>query len=312
MTGPFVCMAVSGARTTNFKFAVAQSGLNYFGVGPMEIKLLCHINADDDLVEAWLKWYMRLGVTQFHLVVHGPPTENARILELAKTYPVVIEDTYEGPFHTEEKRRRLNAVLSRFSNQWVVVADSDEFLELPYPTIAQTIEKLEFARANVLLAPMLQHLKADGTVDSPDVINDPFQVFPVCSENLYEKMGSNAYLPKHPLFFCSEKTELADGGNHQPRRGSEVQTSAMRGVTHHFKFRRTVWLRLERMVQNKEHPWRHESVQYREYLAMHANHLPLEDSFPYSRDELFRRRLLRKLSLRNKIKSIGRTIGVVH
>ena len=44
-----------------------------------------------------------------------------------------------------------------------------------------------------------------------------------------------------------------------------------------------------------EHPWRHESVQLRTYLEGHSNRVPLDGTFVYSREELFRRRLLRRL-----------------
>lgn len=277
----------------------------------MGIKLLSHVNSDGDLIESWFNWYLRLGVDRFHLVVHGSKEDNRRLLDLRSSYPVVIEDMYQGAFDCEQKKRRLDAVLGKLPNQWVMVADSDEFVEFPYADIERTIQKLEFARATVMVAPMLQRLKSDGSLDSPPIIDDPFATFPICSVDLYRKMGSNAYLQKYPLFFCTEHTELFEEGNHSPPRGSEVRTSAMRGVTHHFKFRRSVTRRLESMIQNDAHPWRHESVQFREYLDTHAGRLPLDDTFPYSRQELFRRGLLRKLSMRNRIKAIGRLLGVV-
>lgn len=41
-------------------------------------------------------------------------------------------------------------------------------------------------------------------------------------------------------------------------------------------------------------PWAQtESVRYLDYLTSHGLRLPLDDTFLYSRDELFRRKLLR-------------------
>jgi hypothetical protein len=275
----------------------------------MNLKLLSHVNADSDLIEAWLKYYLQLGVDRFHLVVHGPPEENKRLLELKDSYPITIEDTYGGPFDGEQKMNRLNALLARTPEQWVVLVDSDEFVEFPYRNIPETIGKLQFAHANVMVAPMLQRLKADGTLETPPVIDDPFAIFPLCSEDLYEKMGSDAFTRKCPLFFCTKNTQLFEEGNHSPPRGSETLSSAMRGVTHHFKFRRTVSERLHKRI-NSEYAFRHESVQFREYLDGHSNRLPLEGAFTYSREELFRRGLLKRLSLRNNVKSIGRKLRV--
>ena len=275
----------------------------------MGLKLLSHVNADSDLIEAWIKYYLRLGVEEFHIVLHGPAEENKTLLDISSSYPIEIHDRYEGPFESEQKKRRLDALLARFRNQWVLVVDSDEFVEFPYRDISTTIKKLEFAKANVLVAPMLQRLKHDGTLDTPPTIDDPFETFPLCSEDLYQRMGSNACIQKCPLFYCGPETSLYEEGNHSPPRGDEVRMTAMLGVTHHFKFRQTLAERLHRRI-NSEYTFRHESVQFQEYLDEHGIRLPLEGAFRYSREELWRRRLLRKLSLRNCARSFGRMFGL--
>ena len=261
----------------------------------MSLKLISHVNADSDLIEAWLKYYLRLGVDRFHLVVHGPPEENARLLAIKDSYPITIEGTYGGPFrHAMKRRSRLDAVLARYTGQWILLVDSDEFVEFPYQDIPETIQKLDFAHANLMAAPMLQRLTADGSLETPPVIDDPFQMFPLCSVDLYRRMGVKADIFKFPLFFCANGTQLGEEGNHYPPLGCEPRVTTLLGVTHHFKFRRTVSQRLDKTDQQRD-PWRHESVQFREYLDSHSNRLPLEGAFVYSREELFRRRLLREL-----------------
>jgi glycosyltransferase involved in cell wall biosynthesis len=270
----------------------------------MSLRLFSHVNADSDLIEAWLKYYLRLGVDWFHLVVHGPPEENAKLLAIKGSYPITIEDVYQGPFpatvshggklNSTEKKNRLDALLARYTGQWVLLVDSDEFVEFPYRDIPETIRKLECANADLMAAPMLQRLKTDGSLDSPPVIDDPFEIFPLCSVDLYRRMAVSADIFKFPLFYCASGTELVDDGNHHPPRGLKPKAAEMRGVTHHFKFRRTITQRLEKRI-NSEHPWRYESVGFRQYLENHANRLPLEEAFPYSREELFRRKLLREL-----------------
>ena len=270
----------------------------------MGLRLLSHVNADSDLIEAWLKYYLRLGIDRFHLVVHGTPEDNHRLLAIKDSYPITIEDTYGGPFLGEEKKSRLDAVLARNTGQWIMLVDSDEFVEFPYRDIAETVRKLRSTGANLMAAPMLQRLTADGSLETPPVIDDPFKTFPLCSVDLYQHMGVVAGSLKFPLFFCATGTEMEEEGNHNPPRGFERRTTAMLGVTHHFKFRRTVSQRLDKRI-NSEYLWRHESVQFREYLASHSGRLPLEGAFIYSRQELLRRRLLRKVSLKNSLRSIG-------
>ena len=269
----------------------------------MKLKLISHVNRDGDLLEAWFKYYQALGITSFHLVVHGSQADNARLFALKASFPIVIEDVYDGEFVTSEKKRRLDALLSAAPDQWVLLVDSDEFVEFPYRRIATTIRALEFLRANILFAPMVQHLTVDGSLQSPEIVDDPFGAFPLCSVDLYKRMGSKASIRKFPLFYCVNGTTLSDAGNHNLPAGHPSALSSLLGVTHHFKFRSAVRDRLERRI-NSSHAWRHESVGFRDYLEEHEGRLPVAGAFPYSRRELFRRGLLQRFTLRRAIKSL--------
>lgn len=273
----------------------------------MQLRLVSHINGDGDLLGAWFKYYQRLGVTSFHIVVHGPPQENCRFFALQRSYPVIIEDSYEGPFDSDEKKRRLDSVLASMRGRWVLLVDSDEFLELPYRRLRTTIRMLEFAKSNALFAPMLQRVRADGTLDAAEVIEDPSTAFPLCSIDLYQRMGVKASTSKYPLFYCGERTVLSDGGNHNWQEGEPIALSSLQGITHHFKFRRSVFQRLHNRIHSS-HPWRHESVQFQRYLEANSYRLPIEDTFVYSRDELFRRGLLKKFTFGTGLRFLRRAL----
>lgn len=260
----------------------------------MKLKLVSHINADSDLVEAWLKYYLQLGIAHFHLIVHGPHEENQTLLGLKDKYPITIEASYGGPFDSDQKKSRLDAVLACHPDQWLILVDSDEFVEFPYCDIAETIRQLERSGANIMAAPMLQRLTSDGSLESPGIIDDPFRIFPLCSEDLYRRVGLVADIFKFPLFFCVDGTRVLEEGNHNPPLGSAPKFSEILGVTHHFKFRRTVSTRLDKRIKS-EHAFRQESVQLRAYFDSHSGRLPLDGTFTYSRSELFRRGLLKQL-----------------
>jgi glycosyl transferase family 2 len=261
-----------------------------------EVALLSHINGDADILEAWLKYYQDLGIARFHLIVHGAAEENAQLFRVKNRYPIVIEDSYEGCFDSEEKKRRLNALLARMTGKWVMLVDSDEFVELPYRRIPKTIRMLQLSGANTLAAPMMQRLNSNGSLVDLEVGEDPFRVFPLCSPDLYIKMGvAAASIFKFPLFYCTERTSLIEGGNHSSPNGSHTVLSSLQGVTHHFKFRRSVLDRLDARIHST-HPWRHESVLYQQYLEAHSNRLPTTGSFVYSRRVLFRKGFLRKFT----------------
>jgi hypothetical protein len=273
----------------------------------MVLRLVSHVSGDGDLLEAWFRYYIGLGITSFHLIVHGSREENAKVFALRGQFPVIISDNYEGEFTSVEKKRRIDSVLATMTGQWLLVVDSDEFVEFPFRQIPRTIRLLELARANAIYAPMLQHMKLDGSLNTPEVIDNPFRVLPLCSVSLYEKMGTKASISKCPLFYCTNGTALSDGGNHSPPLGAPPATCSILGVTHHFKFRNSILQRLDRRIHSS-HPWRHESAQFHNYLESHDYRLPLDGSFIYSRAELFRRGLLRRVTLRSGLRWVRRSI----
>ena len=260
----------------------------------MSLTLLAHVHDDGDILRAWLDHYLALGVSAFHLVVRGSTQDNRELLELRSSYPIVIRDAYEDRFREREKTRRLNTLLAELRGQWVLVVDTDEFLELPCASLAETIAGLERFRATCLAAPLLQRLRIDGSLASPAQLTDPFREFPLCSVDLYRAMGSTAALAKYPLLRCEETTVLR-GGNHIVPNGPTSATAPFRGVSHHFKWRRWAPRRMHELIDTR-HPFWEESAAYVTYLERTGFRLPLDDAFPYSREELFRRGLLRKMS----------------
>jgi hypothetical protein len=266
--------------------------------GFVKVKLVSHINADGDLLPAWFEYYSKLGITSFHLIVHGPPEENARLFEVIHSYPIHIEQTYRGQFTTHEKELRINSLLAAMRGGWVLLVDSDEFVELPYTRLSTTIRKLEILGANALFAPMIQRMTSDGSLESPEILGDPFGYFPLCSSDLYGKMGVDALTAKYPLFFCNDQTYV-HGGNHYPTHRTLTVLSHLQGATHHFKWRKPVVVRLANWG-NSAHSYRHESAGYLRYLESHGYRLPTQASFYYSRRELVQRGLLRRMTSRTE------------
>lgn len=264
----------------------------------VNIKLVSHINSDGDLLPAWFEYYSKLGITSFHIIVHGPREENNVLYELINSYPIFIEDEYEGEFSVKEKQKRLNSLLSDLKGDWILLVDSDEFVEFPYINISKTIQKLECLGSNALYAPIIQRITNAGSLESSEHILDPFGYFPKCSIDLCKIMGVKVSRNKYPLFYCNESTNV-DGGNHYPPNSMSTLFSDIQGVTHHFKWRKTVLSRINKRA-NSSHPYRHKSAGILEYLTNHNFRLPTKHSFHYSRRQLFRRGLLRKENGRNQ------------
>lgn len=261
----------------------------------MSIRLVSHVNRDDDLVEAWLRHYLALGVDSFHLVVHGGREENRTLYTLLDRYPIEIMDAYSGVFDPFEKRDRLSWGLARLERGWIVLVDSDEFLELPYPSLASTVAVMRWMRADSFRAPMLQRFAADGVVRA-DGGDRPSAAYPWCSVDLYARLGQpQALIDKYPVFRLSRRTSLRSGGNHYPQNGLGSRLAPMLGVTHHFKWRPAAQERMEKRA-GSAHAYRGESQQYLKYLGDSGWRLPTDGAFLYSREALFERGLLTRPS----------------
>ena len=261
----------------------------------MTFRLISHVNRDDDIIEAWLKHYLKLGVASFHLICHGGREQNRRLFEIAPRYPVYILDSYTGVFDPFEKRDRLAWGLATLGKGWVVLVDSDEFLELPYRSLAATVKVMQWLKADSLQAPMLQRFAWDGVhVEGGD---RPFDTYPWCSVDLYTKLGQpQAVIDKYPIFQLKRRTWLKSGGNHYPPNGMGSRLAPMLGVTHHFKWRPAVQNRLSERA-GSTHAYRGESQQYIKFLGESGWRLPTDGTFKYSRRGLFTRGLLTRPSL---------------
>jgi hypothetical protein len=258
----------------------------------MKIPLLCHWNGDGDIAAAFLQYYTKW-VSQFYFIIHGTEEENRTILDLSKDFPVIIHSSYTDRFDEAEKTRRLNELAQKFSGEWLLLVDSDEFVELPYDSLEETVSSLEDLSSVCMAAPMLQRFRADRSLNSPEVVINISDEFPMCSEQLYELMGGAPTTSKFPLFRCTP-TSVIGFGNHFPQKRLNSQDNEISGVTHHFKWRRSVISRINDRIE-EGWPWSAvEAIPYLRYLEANNFKLPATGSFQYSRCELFERKLLRR------------------
>jgi len=273
------------------------------------VALLAQVHVARDIVRAWLEHYRALGIGEFHLVLHGSP-EQARLMDdLGGEYPIRIRGSYGGLFSESDKLKRLRALLPEFRGRWVLVVDDDEFVELPGRSLPDTLRRLERFGATAMAAPMLQRMRADGSLESPDVVLDPFREFPLCSPDLYRLMGTHAATDKYPLMLCGDSTTITPG-SHTPGNGPRSAHSALRGVTHHFKWRHEILRRLRTFIESKPaYPYWHESETYLGYLQDHNFRLPLSGAFPYSRPALLARGLLDPGTFRSALRRAARRGG---
>ena len=267
------------------------------------LALLCHWNGDGDIARAWLEYYTVLGVTEFHIILHGPEEESAEFLEAARDFPVVIRDRYTGTFDEREKVRRLNDLVSSFVGQWVLVVDSDEFVELPLVDVGMLTARLEFFGQTFLYAPFVQRFRADGSLDTPPVMPDPFAEMPLCDPKLAVKVGYSRTRSKYPLILVGDDTRIANGNHRRPNPTEEIHFFL--GATHHFKWKKGLKERLQAVsdLELSYSPWAESASSW---LAESEWRLPTDDGFIYSRQAMYDRGLLTGPSAAAILRRIGR------
>jgi len=228
-----------------------------------------------------VRHHLALGVSSIHVVAHGPRSENRILFDLARHSPLVVEDEYDGPFDPFEKRDRLNRLVRTFAGEWVVLLDSDEFLEVPYASLRRTVAVMRWLRADMLAAPLLQRHAANGRVEALAGA-DPFEAFPCGSVDLYARLGQpQAATSKYPLFLVGPGTALREGGNHHPPNGATGRSGAAR---RHASFQVAAHRAVAPELASRQcPPVSHESAGYRAFLEDHGWTLPVEGAFVVSR-----------------------------
>ena len=259
-----------------------------------DVHLYGHIGAADvDILPHWLSYYRGLGVRRTHLILHGRSDAERGNLRssLAHDESVTIEEEFDGPFSEAEKVARLTSAVQRRRGEWVLLADADEFLELPYISLARTINALRLLGADSLHSVLVQRLARDGSLSALGPEDEPSTVFPLASVMLAEHMGTSPAKSKFPLFFVGENTVVRSGHHHPP---SEQPTNhqPVQGVVHHFKWRAPL---LETLAVRSDNDDANgpEMRAYLTWLNRNEFKLPLNGAFLSDRETLKSTGLLR-------------------
>jgi len=257
-------------------------------------RLFCHIDQEDaDILPHFMRHYVSLDVGSFHFVVHGSDGLAERVRDCQRGAAVVVESFHDGAFEETEKCALLTEAVRRYRGEWVLVADADEFLELPFRDLSATVRALNACGQTALPASLLDRIAGDGEL-SPVAVDDRIEdVFPYGSELLAGRMGAKhpPRRTKFPLFLVGEATNVKPGHHTPPNDVSPFHVDC-RAVVHHFKWRAASRTHLDRRTNaggNTE-----ERAAYRDWLERHDSRLPTEGAFRATRQALFDRGLLRR------------------
>ncbi len=247
-------------------------------------ELVAFVGEDDsDIVPHFLDHYRRLGVGEFHLILHGCWSE--RELEPLQAADVVIEDFNREPYRLsswtlgawQTARRALRRRMDHRRRRRRVPRAS--------LCVARAhVAALECLGIEELPANLLQRAAPDGRLLAL-ADGAPEALFPCYDYRLAERMGvaRPIWKSKYPLVRVGPRFRLSNG-NHFPSNGRAVAHLPIRGVAHHFKWRDRLAQSIARV--RGEGSNQHEQDAYRRWLEGHDGRLPTVGLRPCSRSAL--------------------------
>lgn len=255
----------------------------------MRFAVACYINDDSDLLAAWLEHYRAMGAEEFWFIVQGAPADNAALAEqVARSPDLHILDVDSRSYTSERRMEGCARLVEHLSRCWVMLVDSDEFVELPPParSLPDMARILRGAGADCLEAPMLHRVAPDGRLSAFTPGHCLDATYPLAVPDLYVQVGIPlSKTGKFPFFHVGEGVRY--NRTHLAPHGSRV-SPRVRGVTHHYKWRSGARDRIERRA-NSAHTWASESQHLFDYLAARDWRLPTSGAFRASTDELVAR-----------------------
>lgn len=249
-------------------------------------------HADSDILPSFLDHYRKLGVGKFIIALHGDWDPQHRE-ELDRDVDISLWDHVGGEYSERLRLSVLNAMALDLKGEWIIHADADEFLELPYKSIERTIAALDVLGIDCLPALLVQRIAADGSLPEIHGRQPLQQQFPHYSLTLCEDLGVELpiWKAKFPLMKVTEDCRIRLG-NHLPPTGMPAEHAPIRGLVHHFKWRKTLHLALSLPRGEDANP--HEMQAYAAWIRDRDARLPTSGRRRYDRNDLIQNGLLVK------------------
>jgi glycosyltransferase involved in cell wall biosynthesis len=249
------------------------------------VRLISFIGvSDSDLIPFFLAHYRPLGVSEFHLFLHGSWMGDE--LVPLRAADLTIAGMTDEPYADSMRGPIIGDYARGFLGDWLIVVDPDEFLELPYPSLKRTIAALSCLGAEELPASLLQRVSAEGRLPARSDGATLDSLFPCLAFRPTERMDvlSPIWKSRYPLVRVGERFSLLRG-NHLPHAGRATAHLPIRGVVHHFNWRD----RLLRSIKEKRGAGSNQDEigAHRRWREANDCRVPSEGLQSYSRALLF-------------------------
>jgi hypothetical protein len=142
------------------------------------LKLFVCVFDDARLLPHFLRHYVRLGVTEFHIA--APPQLAGYVANTTRDYRAIqyhdfnVAGSFTGGVEAVTKMRELAQGLE----EWVVIVDLDEFVEFP-ELVTDLVGRVEAEGGNIVRGIMYDRFAIDGHLKSFDDSSNLSALFPV-------------------------------------------------------------------------------------------------------------------------------------
>ncbi len=225
------------------------------------------VGPDIRLLEQNLQYYTDLGVDKIFLSIHAYGKQGIKLISdvmlIAEKYHAVIADSHENEGINEAERYTRIVANNCNRDDWIVIADIDEFIQFPMP-LTELVRFCDNEKFDYIQGLFLDRLCKKGT-------------FPELSEKpLWDQFPIGTQLTKNICKGNEHKTTLArawvtiSNGHHYAKNGKSCPKEQCMSIVHHFKWDASVIHRCKDMIKIYREtglPWGEERQRFIDYVS---------------------------------------------
>lgn len=241
-----------------------------------DVTLFIPFARDVKLLKHNLEYYTAIGINRILLSIHIRQEWEKGFLdtvnEIIANYPATIADIHCKPGNASKER--YERVISKHcrNNDWVIVADLDEFYEYSMP-LADVVNYCEEKSYDYVTGEFLDRVGPMG--ERATIQGNIWDSFPV-GLRLTKNIGKG----------CVNKVVLAragiklTGGHHRALSGNGCPISKCSAIVHHFKWDSSCIERIQymkNMYTEENLPWVDETIRMEEFIKINGDLFPIDN-----------------------------------
>jgi hypothetical protein len=164
----------------------------------MRIHLINTIGSyEPGLIFHFARYYRKLGVTDFHLLLHSPEKNyknNASIYRILEQESISADRKIFGPWNVAIKSEYINSVLETINkNDWVITADLDEFYTFPIKPLKKFFTLCDKKNISIVRGTMVDRIAYNGSLKEVELSPCIWRQFPLSSKITSQIRKGNVY-----------------------------------------------------------------------------------------------------------------------